>query len=214
MKAKVYNKNLEVAEEIDLKAEIYDVKPQVELVQQAVRVQRANARAPIANTKTRGQVSGGGKKPHKQKGTGRARAGSIRSPLWIGGGITFGPSSERNYALKMNKKQWRKALYMTLSDKVASNQFLIFSEMHEFETPKTKQMKGFLSDLKSKIANDAKKFLFVLPKSDEKLVKSVRNLQGTKVIQANSLNIVDLLSYDTVVLPKQSLEIIEKTYLK
>jgi large subunit ribosomal protein L4 len=214
MKAKVYNKNLEVAEEIDLNAAIYEVEPQVELVQQAVRVQRANARSPIANTKTRGQVSGGGKKPWKQKGTGNARAGSIRSPLWRHGGITFGPSAERNYALKMNKKQWRKALYMTLSDKVASNQLLIFSEMIEFETPKTKEMRGFLDGIKQKIADGSKKFLFVLPKSDEKLSKSVRNLKGTKVIQANSLNILDLLNYDTVVLPKQSLEIIEKTYLK
>lgn len=213
MKANVYNNKLEVAEQVDLNPKIYEVEPVIELIQQAVRVQMSNARSPIANTKARGEVSGGGKKPWKQKGTGNARAGSIRSPLWRHGGITFGPTSDRNYSLKMNKKEWRKALYMTLTDKVATNNFMIFSEMAELEAPKTKVMKSFLESVQ-KVNGGAKKFLFVLPGSDEKLVKSVRNLGNTKVIQANSLNIVDLVNYDAVVLPKTALEIIEKTYAK
>lgn len=214
MKTKVYNKDLQVTEEVDLKPEIYDVKPEVELIQQAVRTQMANGRQAVAHAKTRGEVSGGGKKPWKQKGTGNARAGSIRSPLWRHGGITFGPRSNRNYELKMNKKQWRKALYMSLSDKVATNNFLIFSELISLEKPKTKEMKSFLESMKKSLVADAKKFLFVLPKSDDILLRSVRNLENTKVIQASSLNILDLINYDTVVLPKQSLEVIEKTYLK
>lgn len=214
MKTKVYNKDLQVTEEVDLKPEIYDVKPEVELIQQAVRTQMANGRQAVAHAKTRGEVSGGGKKPWKQKGTGNARAGSIRSPLWRHGGITFGPRSNRNYELKMNKKQWRKALYMSLSDKVATNNFLIFSELISLEKPKTKEMKSFLESMKKSLATDSKKFLFVLPKSDDILLRSVRNLENTKVIQASSLNILDLINYDTVVLPKQSLEVIEKTYLK
>jgi large subunit ribosomal protein L4 len=214
MKTKVYNKDLQVTEEVDLKPEIYDVKPEVELIQQAVRTQMANGRQSVAHAKTRGEVSGGGKKPWKQKGTGNARAGSIRSPLWRHGGITFGPRSNRNYELKMNKKQWRKALYMSLSDKVATNNFLIFSELVSLEKPKTKEMKSFLESMQKSLVADSKKFLFVLPKSDDILLRSVRNLGNTKVIQANSLNILDLINYDTVVLPIQSLEVIEKTYLK
>src|SRR5579864_1546617 len=139
MKVKIYGKNLEVSGEMDLNPKIFDIKPQVTLIEEAVRIQRGNARAATAHTKTRGEVRGGGKKPWKQKGTGRARVGSIRSPLWRHGGVTFGPRSNRNYELKMNKKQWRKALYMVLSDKAASNNFLVFSEF-SLENPKTKEM--------------------------------------------------------------------------
>src|SRR5579872_5354897 len=130
MKIKIYNKNLEVAGEVELNPKIFDVKTNVGLVEEAVRIQRANARAATAHTKTRGEIRGGGKKPWKQKGTGRARAGSIRSPLWRHGGVTFGPRSNRNYELKMNKKQWRKALYMVLSDKAAIIIFWCFRIFH------------------------------------------------------------------------------------
>src|SRR4051812_1318387 len=129
MKATLYNQNLETAGDIDLNPKIYEVAPVIELIQQAVRIQMSNGRQSLGNTKTRGEVRGGGKKPWKQKGTGNARAGSIRSPIWRHGGITFGPRAERNFSLKMNKKEWRKALYMTLSDKASSNNFVIFSEL-------------------------------------------------------------------------------------
>lgn len=213
MKTKVYNKNLDVAEEIDLNPTIFEVKPETGLIEEAVRIQRANARKSIAHTKTRGEISGGGKKPWKQKGTGRARAGSTRSPLWRHGGVTFGPRNERNYELKMNKKQWRKALYMVLSDKAAHNNFLVFSEV-TLDQPKTKEMAGWLDSVKNKIAKDSRKFLVVLPQKDEAVARATRNLKDAKVIFANSLNIVDLLKYDSVVTPKNSLSIIEKTYLK
>ena len=128
MKINLYNKNLEVSEQIDLNPKIFEVTPEIELVQQAVRIQMSNSRDAVSNTKTRGDVRGGGKKPWKQKGTGNARAGSIRSPLWRHGGVTFGPRGNRNYSLKMNKKQSRKALYMVLSDKAADQKFLVFSD--------------------------------------------------------------------------------------
>ena len=214
MKIKVYNKDLQVAEEIDLKSDIFDVKPEAGLIEEAVRIQRANARSSTAHTKTKGEVRGGGKKPWKQKGTGNARAGSIRSPLWRHGGITFGPRSDRNWSLKMNKKQWRKALYMILSDKAAHNNFLVFSEV-SLDQPKTKEMAAWLSGVSGKVANkEARKFLFVMPKKDESIERSTRNLKDAKVIYANSLNVLDLLKFDSVILPKSSLEVIEKTYLK
>jgi large subunit ribosomal protein L4 len=214
MKTILYNQKLENTGEIDLNPKIYEIEPEIELIQQAVRVQNSNARQASSNTKTRGEVSGGGKKPWKQKGTGNARAGSIRSPIWRHGGISFGPRANRNYELKMNKKQWRKALFMTLSDKASSNNFLVFSEFTVPAVPKTKEMKAFFDNLQKNVAKEAKKFLIVLPKGEENISKSVRNLKNAKVIQASSLNIVDLLQHDSVILPKASLEVIEKTYLK
>lgn len=213
MKAKLYNQQLEASGEMDLNPKIFDVKPVAELVQQAVRIQMANGRTSTANTKTRGEVRGGGKKPWKQKGTGNARAGSTRSPIWRHGGITFGPRAERNYALKMNKKQWRKALYMTLSDKVLENNFFIFSEFN-MDAQKTKAAAKFFADMQSKLAKTAKNFLIVLPKKDEKVEKSVRNLKYAKMILATSLNVVDLLNADALIMPQSSVAVIEKTYLK
>jgi large subunit ribosomal protein L4 len=213
MKVTLYNQKLENAGEVELKAEMFEVKPQVELIQEAVRIQMSNNRSAISHTKNRGEVSGGGKKPWKQKGTGNARAGSNRSPIWRHGGITFGPRSDRNYDLKMNKKQWRKALYMTLSDKAIGNNFLVFSEL-AIESPKTKEMVSFFKGLSDKLAKGSKKFLVVVPKKDDNLEKAVRNLKNVDVIQANSLNVIDLINADTVITPQSTLAIIEKTYLK
>ncbi|MBU6447799.1 50S ribosomal protein L4 [Patescibacteria group bacterium] len=213
MKVKVYTQNLEAAGETDLNPKIFEVKPSIELVQQAVRVQMNNSRQVSANTKTRGEVRGGGKKPWKQKGTGNARAGSIRSPLWRHGGVTFGPRANRNFELKMNKKQWRKALYMVLSDKAAGNNVVVFSDL-SVEKPKTSEMVKLFRDVTDKVVKDSKKFLLVLPKNDENLRKSTRNLKNAKAIAADSLNIIDILSADALVVPQASLPIIEKTYLK
>ncbi len=213
MKTTVYSQKLEQAGELELNPKIFEVTPVVELIQLAVRIQLANARQGSANTKTRGEVRGGGKKPWKQKGTGNARAGSIRSPIWRHGGITFGPRANRNHEMKMNQKQWRKALYMTLSDKAAEKNFLVFSEL-EMKNPKTKEMNTWLSEISKKIAKSAKKFLLVIPKNNEAIVKSARNLKNIKVIFANSLNVVDILNSDAVLVPQSSLAIIEKTYLK
>lgn len=213
MKTTVYNQNLEKAGEVDLNPKIYEITPEVELIQQAVRIQMNNGRQTSANTKTRGEVRGGGKKPWKQKGTGNARAGSIRSPIWRHGGITFGPRANRNFELKMNKKQWRKALYMALSDKASGNNFVVFSEL-AVAAPKTKDMVKLFKGVTDKISADSKKFLIVLPKKDENLFKSVRNLKNAKAIAANSLNVIDILDADAILTPRNSLEVIEKTYLK
>lgn len=213
MKTTLYNQNLESAGELDLNPKIFEVTPEIELIQQAVRIQNANNRQSLANTLTRGEVRGGGKKPWKQKGTGNARAGSIRSPIWRHGGITFGPRANRNYELKMNKKEWRKALYMTLSDKASNNNFVVFSEL-AIASAKTKDMVSFFKNLSDKVAKSSKKFLVVVPKKDENIYKATRNLKNVSVIHADSLNIIDILQADTVITPRTSLDIIEKTYLK
>ena len=163
MKVPVYNQKAEIVGDIELNSKIFEVKPKQHLLAEAVRVQLSNARIGTAHTKTKGEVRGGGRKPWKQKGTGRARAGSIRSPIWRGGGITFGPRSNRNWELKMNKKAKKQALFMTLSDKVKENRFIVVDKM-ELSAIKTKEMLGILKDFRSKIKDLGKKQILVLPK--------------------------------------------------
>ncbi len=213
MKIDYYDNTYKVSGQVDLNPKLYEVALDTGLVEQAVRVQLSNARSAISNTKTRGEVSGGGKKPWKQKGTGRARAGSTRSPIWRHGGITFGPRSNRNYELKMNKKEWRKALAMVLSDKASNNGLLVMGDLNIAEG-KTKTLSTWVTNTQTAIAPKSKKFLVILPGKDENIERAVRNLRSVKAIRANSLNIVDLLDSDSVIMPKTSLEVIEKTYLK
>jgi large subunit ribosomal protein L4 len=142
----VYNQTGSQVGTIALSDAIFAVKPDQAIIHEAMVAQRANARRAIANTKTRGEVRGGGKKPWKQKGTGRARQGSIRSPQWVGGGITFGPTSERNFSLKINKKVKRKALFMALSDKVLSQKFMVLESM-DTSSAKTKQAASVIAKL-------------------------------------------------------------------
>jgi len=213
MKVSLYNQKAEVIGEVELNPKIFEVKPKKHLLAEAVRIQLSNARKGLAHTKTKGEVRGGGKKPWKQKGTGRARAGSIRSPLWRGGGITFGPRSKRNWELKLNKKAKRQALFMALSDKAADNRFIVIDKM-ELPAIKTKEMAGIISGLKKSIKDMGNKQMLVFPKMDEKLVKSIRNLPSISSIFANSLNVVDVINADSMVVLKESLPVIERTYLK
>src|SRR3989344_5330800 len=147
--AKIYNMSgQEIGEQV-LPAIIFGVKVKPELVQQVVVAQQANARAAIAHTKGRGEVRGGGRKPWKQKGTGRARHGSIRSPLWVGGGVTFGPTNQRNFTLGLNKKMKKKALAMVLSDKAAHERLILINTLAVPEG-KTKNLQKGLTALPSK----------------------------------------------------------------
>lgn len=213
MKVKVYNQKAEVIGDVELNPQIFEVKPKKHLLAEAVRIQLSNARKGLAHTKTKGEVRGGGKKPWKQKGTGRARAGSIRSPLWRGGGVTFGPRSKRNWELKLNKKAKRQALFMALSDKAADNRFIVVDKM-DLPAIKTKEMAGIISGLKKSVKDMGNKQMLVFPKADEKLVKSTRNLSNISSIFANSLNVVDVLNADSMIVLKDSLSVIEKVYLK
>lgn len=239
----VYSQSGEKIKEVELNPAIFNVEAKESVVHQVAVAQMANSRTAIAHTKTRGEVRGGGAKPWRQKGTGRARAGSRRSPIWVGGGITFGPRKDRNFSQKVNKKMKTKALFMCLSDKV-NNNLLILLDKLTVSDGKTKEMVAVLKDMKGvlklkqktqkhkkiktqknneeKIKKsdkfDIKKYklslLIVLSKSDRKIFKASGNLEGVKITTADSLNIVDLLKYKNVLLVEDGLNIIEKTYLK
>ena len=183
------------------------------MLAETVRILQSNSRQGSSNTKTRGEVSGGGKKPWKQKGTGRARAGSTRSPIWRHGGVTFGPRANQNWELRMNKKAKTKALFMTLSDKVKNNQFFVVDQFI-LEKPKTKEFVKIFAGLNSSIKNFGKKQMLITAKKDDKLVRSSQNLKSINTFSADNLNIIEILKADSMIVLKDALTVIEKTYLK
>ena len=213
MKVSLYNQKAEVIGDIELNPKVFEVKPQQHLLAEAVRIQQGNSRQGTSHTKTRGEVRGGGKKPWKQKGTGRARAGSIRSPIWRHGGVTFGPRSNQNWELKMNKKAKTKALFMSLSDK-ASGKHLVVVDAILLEQPKTKEFFKVLAGLKKAAGDLGKKHLLVFGKKEDAVVRASRNIPSVQPVLASTLNLVDVLKADSLILTKDSLPVIEKTYLK
>jgi len=205
MKTKIYNIKGEAAGDMDLSDDIFAVKIKPELVHEAFVGLSANQREPWAHTKNRGDVRGGGKKPWAQKGLGRARAGSIRSPIWVGGGVTFGPLNIRNYKNKINKKTRRLALKMCLSDKVKENAFWVVDEFN-FTEPKTKVFAQFLS----KLPAEQNKFL-VLANEDESMVRRMTgNLGNVKTQRAGDVNVMDLVNAQAVIVSKAGIEKIEE----
>lgn len=213
MKVNLYNQKGESIGDVELNSKIFDVKPNTHLLAEAVRISQSNSRQGSSHTKTRGEVSGGGKKPWKQKGTGRARAGSTRSPIWRHGGVTFGPRSNRNWELKINKKAKIQALFMALSDKVKDSKFIVLDKL-TLEQPKTKEMVQIINGLAKSIKAFGKKQMLVTPKKDDKIARSVRNLRSINPILASSLNLVDVIKADSMIVLKDSLPVIEKIYLK
>ena len=168
----------------------------------AVQVYQANMRQATAKTKVRSEVSGGGKKPWRQKGTGRARAGSSRSPIWVGGGTVFGPDGRQNYKLSMNKKSHALALKSALSDKVESKNVIV---VNEFNTTKTKE---FASVLKS-LNLEGVKTLIVLNEENEAFVRSARNIPTVKVVMSNNVSVYDLLNAEKLVFTVDSVKAVE-----
>lgn len=185
-----------------LKEEIFGVKSRPHLLHQVVAMQLSNRRAGTAATKTKGFVRGGGKKPWKQKGTGRARSGSSRSPLWVGGGTIFGPLP-RDYSYRLPKKARREALLSALSLKNRDGKIIILDKL-ELPEAKTKLMRKMLEDLR------IKKALIVIAQSDEKVERSARNLPTVKVLRAEGLNVYDLLRYEHLILTAGSLKLLEE----
>lgn len=207
-KVKVLNlRGEEVGEEV-LPEKIFNVGLKIGLVHKVVRTILANRRLGLAHTKVRSEVRGGGIKPWKQKGTGRARVGSIRSPLWRKGGTVFGPRKERNYHLKVNKKERKQALFMTLNDKFKNNHLIVVDNL-ELPAMKTKEMARVLDNLKL----SGKKVLVVLPAKDEKVLKAARNLARTKVVNAAAICVEDILNYNYCLLPKESLKVISNHFI-
>lgn len=215
IKAQVYNQKGEKVEDINLSDHIFGVETKKDLIHQAATTQMGNQRQVLAHTKTRSEVRGGGRKPWRQKGTGRARAGTNRSPIWIGGGITFGPSNDRNFKKDINKKMKRKALFMALSDKLSNKNLAILDNL-EAKEYKTKTMDKTLATIEKKVIKmdkDSKRsLLIILPETEDKVVRSGRNLPGVKIINSNNINILDLLKYRNVVFTKPAVEKIEERY--
>jgi len=181
--------------EMELNEQIFGIEPNVHVMHSAVVAQLANARVGTHSTLGRSEVRGGGRKPWRQKGTGRARAGTIRSPLWRGGGIVFGPKP-RDYSKKLPKKVKRLALCSALSSKVNENNLIVVDRI-SFEKPKTKEMVKLLETLKVN-----KKALLVLENNDTNALMSARNIAGVLTARAEALNVVDLLKHDFVVFSK------------
>jgi len=188
--------------EPELKAEIFGINTRPHLLHQTVVMQLANRRAGTAATKSKGFVSGGGKKPWRQKGTGRARAGSIRSPIWVGGGTVFGPQP-RDYSYRMPRTARREALLSALSLKKRENKVIVVDKF-ELEQAKTKLMVQALAELKVASA------LLVIPQADAKIERSARNLPKVKVLRVEGLNVYDLLRYEHLILTDDALKILQE----
>jgi len=198
-------------EKIKLPEQIFGLKVNQGLVKQAYEAQMGQARIPYAHAKDRSEVSGGGKKPWRQKGTGRARHGSIRSPIWKGGGVTHGPRKEKNYAKDINKKMRRKALLMVLSGKARDNEIVLLDDL-KLEQPKTKLMAQIVEKLKN-VKNDlGKGALVAMAQKDENIMRATKNIPKFMTIGANNLNVVDLLNHKYILMTKEAVGAIEKTF--
>lgn len=198
MKTDIYDKNGKKVKSIELNDSIFDVKENIAVVHQVVKAQMAGARAGTADTKERAEVRGGGTKPWRQKGTGRARAGSIRSPLWRGGGTIFGPSP-RSYAQKVPRKLGKLALRTILSSKAREGAFKVI-DTFGLEEPATKKAKSTLAGLKVE-----GRVTVVVADGDEAAVKSIRNLADARVITASKINAYDLTDCAALVMTEEAL---------
>ena len=215
MKTSVYNKEGKETSKIDLPEQIFGLPWNADLVYQVVTAMNTNARQPIAHTKDRSEVRGGGKKPWKQKGTGRARHGSSRSPIWVGGGITFGPRSDKDYSRKINKKMKSKALAVILSRKLKDGE-VIFVDTFGFSEPKTKEAKKVISGLATvagfeKLAtkrNNAALISFA--KKDANTLKSFANFKNFLTEEVRNINPVDLVNYKYLVIenPEETVKVL------
>jgi len=204
-KAAVYNVSGEQVSEMELKDSVFGVEINEHAMHQVVKNQLANKRQGTKSTLTRAEVRGGGRKPWRQKGTGRARHGTIRSPLWVGGGVTFAPKS-RDYSYTLPKKLRRVAMKSALSSKVASEQIKILEEL-KLDAPKTKEMANILKSLEA-----GKKALIVITDNDEAIVRSAKNIPGVQTISVNTLNVYDILKYDHFIITKDAVERVEEVY--
>ena len=201
---KVYNMSGAEVGTIDLNDDIFGIDVSEHAMHMAVVQYLANKRQGTQSAKTRAEVSGGGKKPWRQKGTGRARQGSIRSPQWTGGGVVFAPVP-RDYSFKMNKKEKRAALKSVLTSKVQDNKFIVLDELKLNEV-KTKEMKKVLDNLK------VEKAIVVVGNDTDNVVLSARNIPGVITTTVNTLNVYDLLKYNTVIATKAGVASIEEVY--
>ncbi|MFC3885293.1 50S ribosomal protein L4 [Bacillus songklensis] len=202
-KVALYNQNGQNVGEIELNDAVFGIEPNKHVLFEAVVMQRAAMRQGTSKVKNRSEVSGGGRKPWRQKGTGRARQGSIRSPQWRGGGTVFGPVP-RSYSYKLPKKVRRLAIKSALSSKVQENNILVLEAL-AFDAPKTKEMVAVLKNLSLD-----RKALIVTGDVNETVALSARNIPGVTVVSANGLSVLDVLNHDKLVLTKDAVEKVEE----
>lgn len=212
LKVKVYNKSAEAIKDLELNKKVFAVAANTEFLHQVIVNQMANARQVIADTKDRSEVSGGGKKPWKQKGTGRARVGSSRSPIWRGGGVTFGPTSDRNFKRKINQKAKQKALFMVLSDRLAENNLVVVDDL-AFKDFKTKDFNKLISNIEEKVLKTKRRDILVINGSkEEKTFFSARNLEHVKIINPENINALEILNSKYLLVDEEFIKYLEKTY--
>lgn len=204
---KVYNQAGEAVSELELSEQVFGITPNMAVLHQVVTAQLVNRRQGNASTKTRSFVSGGNKKPYKQKGTGRARQGSTRAPQFRGGGNVFGPRPH-GYHHDVPRKMRRLAIRSALSDKVANESLIVLEDL-KLSTPRTKDMLELLGKLPSGLE---KRLLVVLPTRDENVVLSTRNIPGAKVQHVSSINVVELLKHDFVIAPQSTVKWLELVF--
>ena len=204
-KVAVYNITGAQVGEIELSETVFGITPNAHVLHEAVVMQQASLRRGTHDTKGRSEVRGGGRKPWRQKGTGRARQGSIRAPQWVGGGTVFGPTP-RSYSYKLPKKVRRLALKSALATKVNANEIIVLDVL-SIDAPKTKDMVKILSNLKI-----AKKALIVSLEADQNLALSARNIQGVKVVDATGINVLDLIHHDALVITKDAVAKVEEVF--
>ncbi|MBU4480070.1 50S ribosomal protein L4 [Patescibacteria group bacterium] len=215
MESKIYNQKGKEAGKVELPEGIFGLSWNNDLVHQVMVSMMSNSRSPISHTKDRGEVSGGGKKPWRQKGTGRARHGSSRSPIWRGGGITFGPTNEKNYTKKINKKMSAKALFTVLSQKLKDGEIL-FVDNFDMKEAKTKDAKEILSSFslvkgfETMVSKKKNSSFIALGETKENVVKSFSNFGNIQIGETRNLNILNLLNNKYLVIenPEKSLELL------
>ena len=200
----VYNMEGNEVERLELNDAIFGVEVNEHLVHMAVLQQLANNRQGTQKAKTRSEVSGGGRKPWRQKGTGHARQGSTRAPQWTGGGVVFAPTP-RDYTIKLNKKERRLALKSVLTAKVQENKFIVLDEL-KFDEIKTKNFQAVLNNL------NVNKAMVVINDNDKNVVMSAKNIPNVITAQTNTINVYDILKYNTMIVTKAAVETIQEVY--
>lgn len=204
----IYNQEGKESGSITVRDDVFAIPASTALIHQVYTAQMANQRQPWAHSKDRSEVRGGGKKPWRQKGTGRARHGSIRSPLWSGGGVTFGPLKSRTYSQKINKKMNKQAVRMCLSDKVKRGQLVVISDVPS--DGKTRSV----ATLRQHLPGVGKTTMFVLPGTDAMVMRASKNIPRLDVRRAADINVVDLLHHQYVVMSKEAVAALEKRLAK
>ncbi|HEY4544393.1 MAG TPA: 50S ribosomal protein L4 [Tissierellaceae bacterium] len=204
-KVNLYSMSGDMVEEIQLSEDIFGIEPNEHVVYEVVKNHLANKRQGTQSVKTRAEVRGGGRKPWRQKGTGRARHGSTRSPIWVGGGVTFAPKP-RDYSYKLPKKVKRLAMKSVLSSKVASGELVVVENI-DLETPKTKEALKVLSNFEL-----GRKALIVTVGKNENLVKGTKNLSNVNTTVFENLNVYDILNHESLVLTREALEKVEEVF--